>query len=331
MLRNLEAHRARVAEIAAQLSELERSVTELRAEQAVAARLDSSLSLNIAEVTSEIFIHFLRRHPTWPSLVGMSSPTHLTHICSQWREVALATPVLWSTIALSDSQMLFGWLRRPHIRPILSDAWLRRSGSCPLSLLVNEYGKVVRVSQGQLSALVTHRARWEHVILRLREGSLHLIKGSMPRPRLSFRTAIELCNLPVLHTVVLNCDAASSVTLPWGQLTSLTVSDRLPQSACLGILQQTTALIRCTLDLSADHELVDPGINVTLPCLQSLVLTAKSAPYFVGSLTHFLHTLIVPALELLERFLALNPIESLDFFLWKSGCKLQEIPRLRRS
>ncbi|KAJ7641164.1 hypothetical protein FB45DRAFT_712335, partial [Roridomyces roridus] len=50
------------------------------------------------EITSEIFVHFLPPYPVCPPMTGLDSPTSLTHICRQWREIALATPKLWRAI-----------------------------------------------------------------------------------------------------------------------------------------------------------------------------------------------------------------------------------------
>ncbi|KAF8178174.1 hypothetical protein K438DRAFT_1978141 [Mycena galopus ATCC 62051] len=138
MLTDLEADRALVAAIQARIADLEYSLAELRAEQAEAQqRLDSYKYPVLTlpnEITSEIFIHFLPPYPTCPPSVGNLSPTCLTHICHRWQEIALSTPALWRAIGPSD----------PHLDPQvidvskISDAWVSRSGSCPLSIEINE-------------------------------------------------------------------------------------------------------------------------------------------------------------------------------------------------
>ncbi|KAJ6562466.1 hypothetical protein B0H19DRAFT_1144629 [Mycena capillaripes] len=98
MLADLRAHRARVADLEAKILDLERSLSALRTEKLqVQQRLDSykypALTLP-NEIVSEIFIHFLPIYPLCPPLTGTLSPTALTQICRQWREIALSTPAL---------------------------------------------------------------------------------------------------------------------------------------------------------------------------------------------------------------------------------------------
>ncbi|KAJ7871596.1 hypothetical protein B0H13DRAFT_1634204 [Mycena leptocephala] len=133
MLPALEADRARVAYLEAQISHLERSLSALREERILAQeRLDSYKYPVLTlpnEIVSEIFIHFLPTYPLFPPLTGLLSPTLLTRICRRWREIALGTPALWSAIRASyyDGIPL---KQKAHI----FDIWLRRSRFCPLFL-----------------------------------------------------------------------------------------------------------------------------------------------------------------------------------------------------
>ncbi|KAJ7020267.1 hypothetical protein C8F04DRAFT_909373, partial [Mycena alexandri] len=53
------------------------------------------------EIICEIFIHFLPVYPECPPPAGILSPTNLTQICRQWRDIALAIPTLWRAMRLS--------------------------------------------------------------------------------------------------------------------------------------------------------------------------------------------------------------------------------------
>jgi hypothetical protein len=133
--------------------------------------------------------------------------------------------------------------------------------------------------------------------------------------------AVSCGEVSLLRTVVLNYNAASSVVLPWAQLTSLTLLRVYPYE-CVPILQQTLSLVHCKLELfdSTNDQLND----ITLPCLESLTLVNPGREPMI----HFLRILIVPALrslEISEDFLYVSAIQSLTAFISKSGCKLEEV------
>jgi hypothetical protein len=138
MLEALQTDRCRLADIAAQILDLERALSVLRAEQAlVQERLDAYKYPVLTlpnEITSEIFLHFLPSYPTPPPLTGIHSPTFLTQICRKWREIALATPAIWRAIRLTDSRISY------EQRGQISEAWMTRSGTSPLSFRVSSDG-----------------------------------------------------------------------------------------------------------------------------------------------------------------------------------------------
>ncbi|KAF8178159.1 hypothetical protein K438DRAFT_1844683 [Mycena galopus ATCC 62051] len=331
MRADLEADRALVARTWERILNLERSLPELRAEQAIAQkRLDSYIYPVLTlpnEITSEIFIHFLPPYPICPPLIGMLSPTHLTHICSKWRAVALATPGLWRAIGIYPSHV-----RRKYIS-LIYNAWLSRSGSCPLSVEIDEDDTIGVHPTEVLSTLISHRARWEYLLLIVddhSEDSLNQIKGPIPLLRHielaypSHSAPFNLGDLPQLRSVIMNEGTALRVTLPWAQLISLTLCWVEP-TVCLPILQQTTRLIHCVLYLP-HHDFQSAGISITLPCLESLVLRNG---YGVKDSKGFLATLVVPALlrlDFQQRIFGSNPIDSLTSFISTSDCKLlQEV------
>ncbi|KAJ7871612.1 hypothetical protein B0H13DRAFT_2554411 [Mycena leptocephala] len=84
MLSGLEADRTRIADLDAQISDLERSLSALREEKNLAQeRLDSYKYPVLTlpnEIVSNIFVHFLPAYPEYPPLAGLLSPTLLTHI-----------------------------------------------------------------------------------------------------------------------------------------------------------------------------------------------------------------------------------------------------------
>ncbi|KAJ7935126.1 hypothetical protein B0H13DRAFT_2472932 [Mycena leptocephala] len=306
MLNGLEADRIRIADLEAQILDLERSLSALRNEKVlVQERLDAYKYPVLTlpnEIVSEIFIHFLPVYPLCPPLAGILSPTSLTQICRKWRDIALATPALWRAL---------------------------ESRCCPLSIHTNEYEEWIHVPE-ILSTLVPHCARWEHLRLRLLS---HFPDGPLPLLRhldltLEKYSDLTFPNMPLLRTAVLHNVANSKIGLPWSQLTSLTLRAIYPDE-CLSILQQTLNLVHCDVHWEADVFRSDSNgarPKITFPYLESLTLWNPNDDLVIWHLDTF----IVPALRSLttpERFLGpgSNPIESLASFMSKSGCRLQEV------
>ncbi|KAJ7653691.1 hypothetical protein DFH06DRAFT_524659 [Mycena polygramma] len=317
MLIELEADRTLIAELDAQILDLEWSLSVLRAEKTlVKKRLDSYKYPVLTlpnELASEIFIQFLPLYPISPPLVGPLSPISLTQICRQWREIALATPALWRAITFFDRNITFE--RRCH----MADMWLNRSGCCPLSIFVDEVAV--------LSTIIPYCTRLEHLQLAtLSPADLSLLEGPMPLlRRLDLRLetipAFRLHDAPLLRDVTLNFLAVRDITLPWVQLTSLTLHDVNPDESAQ-VLQQTTNLVHCELFIWFHSD----WRAVTLPSLQSLVL--HDAEGLRGPEPGFFESFMVPALRRLhvpELTLGPNPIDTLASLIRRSGCQLHEL------
>ncbi|KAJ7151248.1 hypothetical protein C8R46DRAFT_495856 [Mycena filopes] len=331
---HLEADRALASELQAQIEDLERALSALRAEKAVVQdRLDSYKYPVLTlpnELVSEIFIHFLPPYPDCSPMIGVLSPTNLTQICREWREIALATPMLWNAIDLtshsvpSRSNAFLGLEVRAIPDLDQFDTWLSRSGCCPISLTIG----------GELGFSLAQSARWETLRVSLRRPPFPMIATAMPALR-HLDIAIDHSGVrseptifgeaPLLRSVVLNDHASTMVILPWAQLTSLHLK-RVYPSECVPVLQQTPNLIHCHLSVVPDIE--DAWPAVTLLQLESLVLLPEISAdddWDPEIAPGYLDTLVVPALRRLQIAEIKDAIACLTSFLTKPGCDPREI------
>ncbi|KAF8215595.1 hypothetical protein K438DRAFT_1954312 [Mycena galopus ATCC 62051] len=338
MLAHLAADRALVVNLDTKILDLERSLFALRAEkQPIQERLNSFKYPVLTlpnEITAEIFTHFLPPYPDCPPFADTDSPTLLTQICHEWREIALGTPTLWRAMAPSDLSISSD--RRAH----LCETWLSRSGCCPLSVCFGDSNNKDRGVLKILSVLVRRRAHWEYLQLRLSSSHVRAIEGPTPLLRRLELTVLEdlgaivtFSPAPLLCSLILCALTPLNVALPLGQMTSLSL-DPVYCSVYVVILQQTRNLVHCELgiwdanlgaasgasDLPPDHE-------IELPWLESLTLTdgyIKDGPNPAGYLADF-RAPALRSLQLDQPFLRPDPIDVLASFISKSGCTLQQV------
>ncbi|KAJ8095464.1 hypothetical protein PM082_023234 [Marasmius tenuissimus] len=129
-----------------------------------------------------------------------SSPLLLTTICRSWREIALTTPNLWTSIHIhipinSSSTPDLGYITRLRKRKEGLKAWLDRSGSLPItiSLTAQIYFKDrVPVSQSEVEISEPLRA--------LTTEYIELLVQYSPRWRtVAFNNGVHLLNLTPLE------------------------------------------------------------------------------------------------------------------------------------
>ncbi|KAK6978038.1 F-box domain-containing protein [Favolaschia claudopus] len=330
---SMESDRVLVAEteaqilvLATQISALERSVSLLRKTQhAAKTRLDSYtypvLTLPL-EIISEIFLHYLPPYPTPPPLTGSLSPIRLTHICRQWRDIVIATPVFWRAIDLSDRPI------RLKDVAALAALWLGRTGGCSLSIDAIDWKPIT-------SALIPHRSRWEHLRLHRLQDWPRIFEKSSPTPLLQTllllptsptslpiprEVPLTLIDVPLLRTVELSIPGGRYPSLPWQQLTSLNFrSIFLPD--CVHILRQTPSLITLRCYVRYRHEELPPPSAIALLQLDSLYFRCERTE-------NYLNLFMVPALRVLDVSAAVfstTLIPGLQTFITKCSCTLKKL------
>ncbi|KAJ7633186.1 hypothetical protein FB45DRAFT_914563, partial [Roridomyces roridus] len=327
----LSAARARIAQLHTEIDKLQRLMDSLLAERDQCCQTLADFKYPIltlpTEILSEIFLQFLPPYPERPSFIGKKSPSFLLQICRRWRDVALATPALWSTMNL----LLYNSNHHAQQRDLLK-IWLQRSGNCALSIRVdylkeaNDDGTIIEEC---LAALLRHASRWQDIDVTLPFEELRGISGAMPFLR-SVTIGIESWEERPEEPVVLFADAPAlkhvvlsrsfdpfMVSLPWSQITTLN-ADEFYTNEIVEILRQTTMLEDCTLTiLSGAVSLPASSIHIPSLPLRSLRLKWDDYPN-PGQGAHeaqqLFRALHLPALETLmvhEIFLGPHPIATL--------------------
>ncbi|KAF7376627.1 F-box domain-containing protein [Mycena sanguinolenta] len=142
------------------------------------------LPLDIIEL---IFMACLPMHRNCV-MSAQEAPVLLGRICSAWRAISLSTPQLWSRVHIveptpSNSVTSEGYSAKVAQRLEAADAWLRRSGTCPLSISLESklspgaspfMGSTTVIqphaSSPFLNVLLPFASRWQHMDLVLPPG-----------------------------------------------------------------------------------------------------------------------------------------------------------------
>ncbi|KAJ7633181.1 hypothetical protein FB45DRAFT_523350 [Roridomyces roridus] len=322
---SLTATRTRITQLDIQIEKLQRLMDPLLAEreqcqQSLAEYKYPVLTLP-AEITSEIFGHFLPSYPERSSLIGPQSPSFLLQICRRWRDVALATPALWSTMEL----LLYNSSHHAQQRDLLR-VWLQRSGNCALSVLFDYYKESAGdepLIQECIEALLDHARRWQDIDLTFAFEELCKITGSMPLFR-SVTIGMEsggerpetpvvlFADAPALKHVVLHASFEPFIlTLPWSQITSLTAKALYAKEA-VEILRHAT-IQDCTLKIYASEP--GPLTDFSIPPLPLRSLRLQCAGRGTDEMRQLFTALQLPALQTLsvhEDFLGPDPVATLS-------------------
>ncbi|KAJ7651055.1 hypothetical protein FB45DRAFT_997750 [Roridomyces roridus] len=342
--------RVRVAELDKEIERLQLSIHALclereKFQQTLADYKYPVLTLP-TEITSEILTRFLPPWPQRPEFKGPYSPSFLLGICRQWRDVALSTPELWSTMRLDIKAPDGPQLRAREL--ISLESWLQRSGDCPLSLDLSCVDMRVPSSSLQTSsslqpfvdAILRHASRLQSLEICLPLDNLRSIKGSMPLLRsLTMGPNTELLDpAPSERRLHLFTDAPRMenlilftffnpfyIILPWAQITSVTASLYVYEAA--EIMRNAAAL---EILIVVVYNVSEPNLPIApIPPLSSLhTLVFKS---FSGGaeestgIPALFDALSLPALLSLstyECFLGSDPVGAIAS-LRPTGCLLR--------
>ncbi|KAJ7462085.1 hypothetical protein FB451DRAFT_1267731 [Mycena latifolia] len=303
------------------------------------------------EITARIFVHCLplpdEFEDPWSSEVPMekelqeNAPLVLLGVCRAWRDIALGTPTLWSTLNIR-----FNWFPNSVASELgliegFIDRWLGRAGTCPLSLFLTLEGDEESETMGdgrpfQASRLrgIIHRhsLRLQHLELRTGEweiGELHLNSGSFPilqsatfcwEPSPNLRETSVFSNAPRFNDFRVSCydlewSGLRYFSLPWLQLTKF--EGEIDNVDLFRLAPNLTEVRIKAVYVDPDRDPPSTHTVITHSNLTSLTLTG--ADRGIGTL-NALEYLSLPALQSLDISEAHETsYPSLEAFLLRSS------------
>ena len=244
------------------------------------------------EIFGEIFVYATCDRPR--------HVLNLSAVCQLWRDAALSTPVLWSTLEL-------GHHRKRHKLGNHVDSWIERAHSYPLTL-------VIRKRKGFLDPV--HRVRtlitkhqWKSITLDSDDTSILSIVKELEFSNLemleSFSLALQFDDFnsksssippvalrcaPNLKTLNLDLQydvAFDTLPFPWRQLTSLTMTfwSEYSRHIDLDILQTCVNLEELTIDyrnwgISGSNDLITLNYlrKLHILCYENMFLLFLDTP-----------------------------------------------------
>ncbi|KAJ7682210.1 hypothetical protein DFH06DRAFT_289645 [Mycena polygramma] len=319
------ALRKRLLELDAQIGQQKIVLSELeRARGAAERELHATATFPIltlpVEITAEIFVHSLPAVDDDLSEVCCSRtvPFNISCVCRAWRDIAVTTPQLWSTLRVSFDSIPSQIASERDIVKDFIDRWLTRAGTCPLSLILD----TAQFSLDPLRDTTRHlrdtirrysnRVEYLHIYMMHGIGELELNSTAFPvlqRATLNYLDYIApnlpndiLSNAPRFHD--LYCESGispSRITFPWLQLTKFagtiwnlelfTVAPNLIEVQCWLDPDETSVLTAVTHPRIRSLTMKDrcSGLirYLSLPALKYLDVLEMD-PYDYGSLGPFL-------------------------------------------
>ncbi|KAJ7149245.1 hypothetical protein C8R43DRAFT_1107745 [Mycena crocata] len=253
----------------------------------------------------------------------------------QLRQIALATPGLWSSISLDarDCRPGEGHGRFSRGWSVVSDQlaldggvpaelvkkWLSRAGCCPLSITFRSTH--FRVNTRVISALVKFASHWRRLELELPPKDMTYLeqtRGATPMLReVAFisplESGLDFRNSPALSQVrILSITPVSRVQIGMDALTSLQIDGCIEFTEFKRILSVCPALIHFKL---SDVGAIDDEQQILAPHpLRSLAIKSDS---------YLLNLLILPTLQRLE--IPFEDTKTLLDFMERSACCLRHL------
>ena len=244
------------------------------------------------EVLSEIFLRYKDENHNISLPRLNKAPLLLGGVCGRWRTIALSTPRLWNSFALT--------IRPKYLKSdaMLAKTWLARAAACPLTIRLGSRGDYQNPMRLLIKVFLLHCEQWYDihiaVPLPVLESLTPPAKNRLPRLQ-KLSLDVELYEplrifecAPRLRWLKLASDLdPAMVKVPWNQIEYFDMGRRQIDQ-CLNLLRATSNLETCVIDL-VSFEPSQSHSPVELLCLHSMTIS--------GNPTHFFDILLLPKLR----------------------------------
>lgn len=272
---------------------------------------ESSLSSPIrrlpSELLSEIFLHCCPPH-IYSYGYGRKTPQIiLSQVCNSWRNVAICTPTLWASIAVT------GPLNCPPNTVELTKTWLSRSQGCPLSILYLDTWGELESTHELLQLVMRSSERWKNLdIVNVSVKALATLSEVMGRiPMLTelnlsadedhawHEPITTFAIAPNLRRVSVN--SSDILVLPWSQLREFearvdSVEDGLDVLRRSPNLEVYTLLAERTLRYYSLSEVTRPIRSDKVRSFRASLVQSRFAGQYQRGMAILLNHLTMPAL-----------------------------------
>ncbi|KAJ7179774.1 hypothetical protein C8R46DRAFT_987605 [Mycena filopes] len=339
---NADRRRA-LAKIKSQIALYEKSIAALEEE---ADEIEDDLSSIVypilslpTEITSTIFVHCLPPHGrVEPS--PSRAPLLLAQICHEWREIALATSRLWSSIYIYHAPDFgatfyapdFGVrvARNEHTSALLQ-TWLPRAKASPLSLGLNfenrvlspQFLDIVLAFAGQIQRLDLHLTKKQFQELRPLLASFPYLQHLVLKNWTDTELAEFLHRTPSIRELrLLDYDHELPADLSLPRLTRLEVYMDISTTTLLRLLRDSPLLTAFSFSLRDSESYLcnidpEPPSPLVFPTLVSLGLESGAAVWALRFLT-------LPALREITIPKFSDPEDVPDFII-RSSCVIDHL------
>jgi hypothetical protein len=304
------------------------------------------------DVLGVIFCHCLVTHRN-PIMSSSEAPILLTHICHDWRSIALSIPRLWSRFYIPLLHSVLHYRpetlstilereRRTEARSEEVQRWLKLSAACPLSITMMPTGDPTS-HPPLLDAIIQSSRRWQQLELgflspdsdvsnrllslsaddlsMLRELRLHSLQSStisLHTEDLWYQSGLLAAKgLRSIFIADIHQTNAFPVGIPpnWKNLHHLFIHSPILLGLANQILSCCSNLVACLLEIAAQWDGIDPTPNDTITSLPPLPhLIFLSLQGDITGCNQLASNIQAPSLRILD-YQGYFPIEDEDFGL----------------